>query len=168
MSTLNEVVNPETGTGMAADHFEEALQQEMEKVMERYSPIVTYHGRDSKNSMRFDIATALDVGPGTDTTKKSKFLTISEDHSEAIFFVPPSIFTRRYKKIATFAGKKVYKYFSDFPLDIIIGDKSIDIDFAEPLRTVYDARHLAKIVDFVLCLYVTIYRWYEYIKQAKI
>ena len=141
--------------------FEGVFSAEMEKVITKYSPILS---KDENVKGRYKIASNLDSIVGKETGAYHTMFDLSS-RNDITFNISKTVFMGKSKesfddlqqKISTQIGSKIKSSF-DIVESFEITSKGVKFNFSNALKTNDDAVQLAEIVDCVILLYFIEYR----------
>lgn len=138
--------------------FNQVFELEMNAVMEKYDPMVTYAGLESSKSftdmMTYKIANKLDCVSGNASGAYNKLFRVKEGATQIDFSVSETVFPGRRESVAALIAGKIAKSHGDFIGKIEMTQDGFKMKFDCPLVTDDDARELGRVVDHILLLYL--------------
>lgn len=138
--------------------FDQIFELEMNAVMEKYDPMVTYAGLESSKSftdmMTYKIANKLDCVSGNASGAYNKLFRVKEGVAHIDFSVSETVFPGRRESVAALVVGKIAQSHGDFISKIETTKEGFTMKFDHPLVTDGDARELGRIVDHILLLYL--------------
>lgn len=139
------------------EDFESVMKEEMDAILNKYSPIISFWGKEtieSREMDRYNISNKLDALSTNEPGGNNKFFRIAKDIKEIEFSVSETVFPTRREAVASRISSKLALTYNDFVGDIKINKVGFVLVFKEPLTTGEDARIVAEIIDHALLLYV--------------
>ena len=139
------------------EDFESVMKEEMDVILNKYSPIISFWGKEtieSREMDRYNIANKLDALSTNEPGGNNKFFRIAKDIKEIEFSVSETVFPTRREAVASRISSKLALTYNDIVGDIKINKVGFVLVFKEPLTTGEDARIVAEIIDHALLLYV--------------
>ena len=139
------------------EDFDSVLEEEMEQLISKYSPIISFWGKETykgKEMNRYNIANKLDAISTNDPGGNNKLFRIAKDVSEVEFSVSETVFPTRREAVASRVSSKLALAHSEFISDVKTNQTGFVLTFKEPLATGDDAKFVAEIIDHALLLYI--------------
>lgn len=139
------------------EDFESVLKEEMDVILNKYSPIISFWGKEtieSREMDRYNIANKLDALSTNEPGGNNKFFRIAKNIKEIEFSVSETVFPTRREAVASRISSKLALTYNDFIGDIKTNKVGFVLVFKEPLTTGEDARTVTEIIDHALLLYV--------------
>ncbi len=146
-----------------AKGFDNVLKEELEKILQKYSPIIQLHGEKEAgtyaNTIRYDIANKLNAISTNAPGAFNLFFRITPEEVDSIEFkFTPTVFGDRHELVASRVQGKISIMFKEYISNIApTTDHRVKITFANVLKNDKDALLLVQIIDCVLLICVSEY-----------
>ena len=138
--------------------FQTVFTEEMEKIMKKYEPMVTFYGKEESKTYegfsRYNIANKLDCVTTNNPGGNNKFFRIKEGMQNIEFSVSGTVFKDRKENVKARIAPKLQKCYKDQIASYKITDAGFVLTCQKPLTTGEDARNFARIIDHMLILYI--------------
>ncbi len=142
--------------------FQDAFDIEIEKVIKKYSPLISFFGVEStqkiSNVYRYNIANKLDSISTKDPGGNHKFFRVKEGLKEVEFSVSATVFAERKDAVTARISSRIKDAHEDFIAETIPSKEGFVLQLKNPLLSQDDAIYFSEIVDHILMLYVAEYK----------
>lgn len=142
--------------------FQETFNREMEKIIKKYNPIITFWGVENTQKIadayRYNIANKLDSITTKDPGGNNKFFRVKEKMDNIEFSVSATVFGDRKEGVTARIASRIKESYGEFVEEIVHTKEGFLLKLKSQLLNEDDAIVLSKIVDNILLLYIAEYK----------
>lgn len=142
--------------------FQDTFNVEIEKTIEKYSPILTFWGIEStqklSNAYRYNIANKLDCISTKEPGGNNKFFRVKEGLQSIEFSVSATVFADRKEAVTARISSRIKDTHSEFIAETVPSKEGFVLHLQKPLTNEDDAIALVEIIDHILLLYIAEYK----------
>lgn len=142
--------------------FQDKFDTEIEKVIQKYSPVITFFGIEStkkiQDAYRYNIANKLDCISTKVPGGNNKFFRVKKGIQEIEFSVSQTVFSDRKEAVASRISSRIKDSHNEFIEEAMLSNEGFILQFKCPLLNEEDALTLCQIIDHILLLYIAEYK----------
>lgn len=144
-----------------AGNFQDTFDNEIKIVIEKYSPVLTYYGKETSENLkgfyRYNIANKLDSISTNSPGGNNKLFRIREGINEIEFSVSATIFGDKREGVCSRVAAKIKDSHHKLINDYKITQSGFLLIMNDPLVNEDDAKNIVKVIDHILLLYIAEY-----------